>query len=162
MRRPMFGLAIVLGALTLAPAEGRAQFVDGTGDPFFLYYGFYLPRQAALAATPRPEMTVNSMAAIRQENALTERAGLYDPVSPFGSGTFDPSRPFGDRTAGRRGGGMAGSGTSINGSGPPLYYNRTAAYYPNLRTGRSAYAGGALNRPAPRPAARPVGAMPGF
>src|SRR5262245_16950315 len=98
MRRPILGLTIVLGVMALVPAEGRAQFIDGTGDPFFLYYGFYLPRQAALAATPRPEMTINNMAAIRQENALTERAGLYDPVSPFGSGAFDPSHPFADRT----------------------------------------------------------------
>lgn len=149
MRRLWIGLAVVLGVLVLAPSRGRAQFFggDATGDPFFLYYGFYLPRQAAMAATPRPEMVVNDMAALRQQSALTERAGLYDPVSPFGPAAFDPSRPFGDRTAGRRlGSGVAAVGTSINGSGPPLHYNRTSAYFPGLRTGRGSYAGAALGQ----------------
>jgi hypothetical protein len=145
MRRHWLALAVALGAICLAPSRGQAQFVgDGTGDPFFLYYGFYLPRQAALAASPRPENIINDMAAIRQQSALTERAGLYDPASPFGAGSFDPSQPFGDRRYGRRtGAGIAAVGTSINGSGPPMYYNRHAAYYPTLRVGRGSYAGAA-------------------
>lgn len=148
MRRLFLGLAVVLGMLALAPSRGQAQLFgggDAAGDPFFLYYGFYLPRQAALSVRSRPDLLINEMAAVRQQSAQTERAGLYDPASPFGSGEFDPARPFGDRTAGRRAGaGVASLGSSVNGSGPPLYYNRSAAYYPGLRTGRGSYAGGAL------------------
>ncbi len=105
-----------------------------------MYYGFYLPRQAALAASPRPEQTVNAMAAIRQQSALTERAGLFDPVQPFGS-DYDPQHPFADRSRGRtRLGARAVHAAGSNGMGPPMYFNRTATYYPLQRSGRSANA----------------------
>lgn len=141
MRRLFIGMAVVLG-LTAVATPGRAQFFgNGTGDPtldpFRFYYGIYLPRQAALAATPSPMATINAMSAARQEAALTERAGLYDPVSVYGPDLqYDPTRPFANRLQGRRPGGMAATGTNINGAGPNMYYNRTATYFPGLRAGR--------------------------
>jgi hypothetical protein len=146
MRRPALTALMVLGFSTFA-ASSRAQLLgNGTDDPFFLYYGFYLPRQAALAAVPRPENTINNMAAIRQQNAVAERAGLYDPVQPFGTGAFDPSRPFADRTSPRRygGGGVASSGISSNGSGPPRYYTRLSNYFPGVRQGRGVNASASI------------------
>src|SRR5690606_29500925 len=110
-----------------------AQFfgTGNTNDPFFQYYGFYLPRQAALAAQPRPQDSINALAAARQYSALTERASLYDPIQPFG--TYDPNLLFGGR-GGVQFGGMATHGTNINGSGPSGYYNRTHTYFPGLRS----------------------------
>jgi hypothetical protein len=146
MRRLAIGCLVVLGLSAFA-SSSRAQFFGGsTDDPFFLYYGFYLPRQAAMAATPRPEMTVNAMAALRQQNAVTERAGLYDPVQPFGAGAFDPSRPFADRSNPRRymAGGVASAGGAINGSGPAGHYNRHSSYFPGMRAGRGINASSAV------------------
>lgn len=132
MRRSLLGLAafLILGSMT-APA--RAQFVSN-GDPFFLYYSWFLPRQQALAMQPRPANTVNAMATIRQDATLTDRANLYAaPASRFDG--FDPNRLF-DHPTGRRMGGTAAIGGSIDGNGPAQYYNRTSSYYPGLRTGR--------------------------
>jgi hypothetical protein len=146
MRR--LGVACLLAiGLSATAAPTRAQISGGLGsdDPFFLYYGWYLPRQAAMAVTPRPEMTVNAMAAIRQQNVQQERAGLYDPVQPFGAAAFDPSRPFANRTARTYGsGGVASAGVANNGLGPPRYYQRASSYFPGLRPGRGVNASSAI------------------
>jgi hypothetical protein len=135
MRRLLLSLTVLAGTAALAPA---AQAQDGFSDPFFLYYGFYLPRQAALAAQPGPEMSINELSAARQVNALTERAGLYDPPAGLGNEVYDPTHPFVNK--GRvRSGRLAASGisnTNISGAGPSDYYNRTLRYYPALRAGR--------------------------
>jgi hypothetical protein len=151
-------MVFVLGfAMAGASAMGQAT-IGGLSptDPFSLYYGFYLPRQAALAVTPRAETPINQMAAIRQQNALTERAGLYDPVQPFGS-DYDPANPFARGKP--RPGGKAVHTAGGNGAGPPMYFNRTATYYPATRTGRSmnasVAAGGNAARPNATPAIRP-------
>jgi hypothetical protein len=138
--------ALVALAVSSSAQPARAQvFSNNFDDPFFFYYGFYLPRQASLAMMPRPENTVNAMAAIRQQQTMTERAGLYDPVQPFGSVAFDPKRPFAERRAGRRfGGGVASAGVANNGTGPPRYYNRTSAYFPGVRAGRGVNASSAI------------------
>ena len=139
MRRSVLGLLAVLGVASVAPAARAQDF----GDPFYLYYGFYLPRQNALAAQPRPEMTVNALSAARQQSALTERAGLYDPVNPFGNGAYDPNRPFADRSMATRRAPVPIAGISnsnINGSGPPSYYNRTQNFFPSMAAGRGAAA----------------------
>lgn len=150
MRRYLMGLAILLGLGCMnAPAE--AQFVP-SGDPFFLYYSWFLPRQQALAMQPRPSNTVNAMATIRQDAALSDRANLYAaPANRFDG--YDPNRLF-DNPTGRRMGGSAAIGGSIDGNGPGRYYNRTSSYYPGLRTGRGVNpsiavgaAGGAGGRP---------------
>jgi hypothetical protein len=147
MRRPLLGLAIVLGtSLLVATDRAHAQFTPGTGvgsDVFSFYYGYYLPHQAAIAAQPTPMDTLNAITASRQFNAVTDRARLYDPISPYGAEETDPSQPW------TRGGGAErraarvenyalsqGGSTLARGSGPALYYNRTARYYPTMRVGR--------------------------
>jgi hypothetical protein len=72
-------------------ANAQNQFSPGFSDPFFLYYGFYLPRQASIAAQPTTVGALNDIAAARQNYAVSDRAGLYNPQpSPF-----DPSAPGG-------------------------------------------------------------------
>lgn len=151
---PLACLLVVTGFLT---SDAKAQFFgEGMNDPFFQYYGFYLPRQAAMAAQPRPQDSINAIAANRQYSAMTERASLYDPIQPFG--TYDPESLFGGR-GGVRSGSMATHGTNINGSGPSGYYNRTHTYFPNLRSGRNS-AAASVPAYAPRRAAGRPG-MPG-
>ena len=145
MASRIVGLAVLLGLLTLAP-PARAQGLGGFDDPFTLYYGFFLPRQAALAATPRPEQTVNAMASIRQERIANERAGLYDPIIPPWANNNDPADIQGNRRAGKRPGGVAfNSGVGSNlGPGVSKYYGRTPTGYKQLPSGRSRGANASL------------------
>jgi len=156
MRRLLIGLAIAWGFSVFLPTS-RAQFPNTAFDPFFFYYGVYLPRQAALSAQPRSVDTINAAAARRQMTAQTDRSGLYDPIQPFGLEELDPSRPFSPQgQLGRPGlgsGGLIPSGVTnanINGDGPPSYFGRAQAYYPGLRAGRGAnqnlYSGGRFGR----------------
>jgi hypothetical protein len=142
MRRAILGLAAVLGVLSFAsscPAQ-FAQTAAGFSDPFFLYYGFYLPRQAALAAQPGPEIFINQNAAARREAALVDRAGLYGPIPTLGEEELDPSRAFGQRprvSAAVRPSPTGISSQNLRGAGPPRYFNRHGTYYPTLtRSGR--------------------------
>lgn len=144
MRRALWVLAAVISVSGWANV-GRGQFVNNPGgfsDPFFLYYGWYLPQQNALANQPRVEDTINYNVAQNQAYAQTNRAGLYDPNG--GYGRFDPNADPYDLA---RGGGAGRAGTTprtragvptsnINGNGPLGYYNRTAQFYPSMRTGR--------------------------
>lgn len=149
MRLRVLSATIALTLLGFG-SSARAQVFGGGQDPFTVYYGFWLPRQAALAATPRPEQTVNAMAALRQESALTERAGLYDPIQPFG--VYDPNAPFGsNRGYGKRHSSVGYHQGNSNGNGPGQYYNRTASYFPGLRAGRGLNANAAVGgRPGNR------------
>ena len=134
MRRLWISLAFLTGFAALAPA-GEAQNFD---DPFVAYFGFFLPRQAALAARPGPEMSINEISAARQVMPLTERAGLYDPPAGIGNDVYDPNHPFANRGS-VRASRLQPSGisnTNINGAGPRDYYHRTQRYYPSLRNGR--------------------------
>jgi len=129
----MIGLAVALGFSLLTPAS-QAQGFGNFSDPFTAYYGFYLPHQAAIAAQPTPMDTINAVTAARQYSAPTNRTGMFDPVSPYG---MDDPDIFG---AAARGRGTALPSPSMNsnarGTGPALYYNRTARYFPGLRQGR--------------------------
>jgi hypothetical protein len=144
MRRTLWilaALAIVAGSAK----QGRAQN-GGFSDPFFLYYGYFLPQQAARAAQPNVNDSINAQIAANQAYAQTNRANLYDPNGQYG--TFDrfaQADPYaGAGVARGRGAGMnyprlqyrGVPTTNINGSGPALYYNRAAQYYPGLRSGR--------------------------
>ncbi len=147
MRRSLLTLAIFCGiALVGAPSSAQAQFGNNFADPFSFYYGYFIPSQIYQSSIPKAEDTVRMYSAQRQVNALTERAGLFDPIGSTGTDPFDM---FGD-TAGRGGaGGRPRVGnlprtnrtgpvnTHINGSGPMGYYNRDP-YHPNLRLGRGA------------------------
>jgi hypothetical protein len=142
LRRLRLAVAVASAVFIVgATSPARAQFLGGAGgvDPFSLYFGYYLPHQAYVAAQPTPLDTINQITAQRQFNAVTDRAGLYDPISPFGEEELDPLRPY------------SGSGstrkerlakphnfsvtTNARGTGPALYYNRTARYFPHVRAG---------------------------
>jgi len=142
MGRRHLGLAIVLGVSLLGPAtRAQAQFGGLSNDPFALYFGYYLPHQAAIAAQATPIDTINAAQSAAQFRAARDRTGLYDPVSPFGEDDLDPLRPYGSGTRRER---MVRPHTfptstvnaRMRGNTPPLYYNRTAQYYQTLRVGR--------------------------
>jgi hypothetical protein len=144
MRRLLIGLGVAFGLAAFAPtvrAQGAGAFSPGFSDPFFLYYGFFLPRQAALSAQPTTANQLVDVAAARQNYALADRAGLYDPNvnNPFAMDT-DPLNPFPSRRGAER--------------LPPIpphfiaprsqsrvdvpYFNRAGRYFPTLRTGSNA------------------------
>ena len=143
MRRARWILGAVI-AVTAWSTQSLAQSNGGYDDPFFLYYSYFLPRQAALAAQPQVQDTINQNFANNQVNARTNRAGLYDPSGGYGSfDDYDPNATFDNPTA--RGGRSANPlgrrqfrglpTTNIAGRGPALYYNRAGQFYPSLRTG---------------------------
>jgi len=136
MRRLLIGLAVALGCSLSAPSS-RAQISNNFNDPFTFYYGYYLPHQAAIAAQPTPMDTLNAVTAARQFNAPTNRTGMFDPVTPYGADELDPFAPG---AAGGKGRAMGNYHPSMNsnarGTGPALYYNRTARYFPGMKTGR--------------------------
>jgi hypothetical protein len=139
MRRLLCSVTVLVG-LGALPSVGQAQFVGDAAltDPFLAYYGFFLPRQAALAARPGPELSINQLSAARQVAAITERSGLYEPPAGLGLQGYDPSRPFANQSAfNRRTISRNGvSNGNISGNGPGEYYSRAATYYPSLRVGR--------------------------
>lgn len=142
MRAFLIGLGsvIVLGSFgTSVQAQD-----GGFSDPFFLYYGYFLPRQNALAAQAQPEDYYRAQSIQRQAAAQTDRQGLYDPLSSIGLDELDPLRPFGSRSGSTRMVATTPMGlrTSVSQRGhsaPGSYYARTSAagktYYPTLRSG---------------------------
>ena len=115
-----------------------SAFPNGGVDPFSFYYGYYLPHQAAIAAQPTSLDTINQVTAQRQFTALSERQGLYDPISPYGEDDLDPNRPYSARRGGDRGPDLHAPGDDVEhpGNRPGLYYSRTARYFPQLRAGK--------------------------
>jgi len=137
MRRSLLGLVVALSFSVLAPAS-RAQGFGNFNDPFTFYYGYYLPHQAAIAAQPTPMDTLNAITAARQFNAPTNRNGMFDPVSPYGADESDLFAP-GARASGRARPSSRSSFTlnsNARGTGPALYYERSAGYFPTMRPGR--------------------------
>jgi hypothetical protein len=145
LRRSLLVASVaVVVCLVRATPQAGAQVIGSTGfpnggvDPFSFYYGYYLPHQAAIAAQATPLDTLNQITAQRQINALSERQGLYDPISPYGEEELDPNRPYSGRRGTER---LAHPGlfpvttSNVRGTGPALYYGRTARYYPQMRRG---------------------------
>lgn len=136
MRPSRFGLILALGLGLFVPTAKAQE--SGFSDPFFLYYGFYLPRQAALAAQRQPEDSIRAYSAQRQYTAQTDAAGLYEPLAPIGSDELDPLRPFGVRTGSTRMTRTSIAGLpagNIGGRGVAGRHNSVGSYYPTLRTG---------------------------
>ncbi len=147
LRRPLLALVVTLAAclfVRTSPTQAQvigSNFANGGIDPFQFYYGYYLPHQAAIAAQPTPLDTINQITSARQFTALSERQGLYDPISPYGEEDLDPNRPYSGKRGGERvakPGAFAVATSNIRGTGPAVYYARTARYYPQLRAGRGA------------------------
>ena len=144
MRQLIFGLTIALGVSALT-TEARAQGgLTNTSDPFFLYYGFYLPRQQAQALQSGPEASINAITAARQAYASTNRTEMFDPYasssrldfeSDFLSSGGGRGRGYsGVSQAARHGGNLAGRGVA---SGGAARFNRVGSYHPTLRSGQS-------------------------
>ncbi len=144
MRRPLLGLAVLSVISLLAPANrSYAQLTSGSVDPFSLYYGYYLPQQAALAAQATPLDTINAAIAGRIP-VVADRAALYDPNSPFAEEDFDILHPYSSRRGRERVPrphvfptnttyarvGRLGQAT--------IYFNRTSRYYSTLKSGQHA------------------------
>lgn len=141
MRRILLGFFMALGVAAVG-TEARAQApFGGINDPFFLYYGFYLPRQQAQALQSGPETTINAITAARQSYAATNRSDMFDP-SGQAFNRFDLDSDFLSGTGGR--GRAPGSssqvarlGGNLNGRGVPSHFNRVGSYHPTLRSGQS-------------------------
>jgi hypothetical protein len=165
MRRSFaVGAATLVLVVVTQPEQALAQVGTGVGaDPFSFYYGYYLPHQAYIAAQPRAIDPINQVVANRQYTAQTDRAALYDPISPYGDEESDPFRPNAQGGRERRTGAqnftMGGNSSNANGNGPAMYYNRTARYFPALRAGRGPNRNVAAVR-GPRGGGGGMGGMP--
>jgi len=133
-----FVLAICLLAL---PGQAKAQSNGVFDDPFAFYYAFYLPNQQLQALRPTPMDSINQAMVSRQYYAQNDRRALYNPITPYGSQDYDPLRPYSQQGQERiaRPFRFAQDSSNADGSGPSLYYNRSAQYFPGLagRDGRS-------------------------
>jgi hypothetical protein len=138
-------LVLICIVASLVPSAARAQTpVPGLGvgdiaaDPFTFYYAFYLPNQQMQALRPKPIDIINQAVQNRQYYAQTQRQSLYNPISPYAE-EYDPLRPYSQQQGRER---MAQpfrfvqDSSNADGTGPALYYNRAAQYFPNLRSGR--------------------------
>ena len=140
MRTRWIGLgALMLGLSALGGSTAKAQD-GGFSDPFFLYYGYFLPRQNALAHQAQPEDLYRAQAVQRTYAATTDRQGLYDPSSAIGYDELDPLRPFGTRTGSSRLTPTVPTGlrTSIARTGhsaPRSYFTNHGSYFPSIRSG---------------------------
>jgi hypothetical protein len=135
MRQLLFSAALLAGLFALAPS-GQAQTEFGLSDnPFNQYFGYYVPRQQAMAAQLQrgTVASINVNAADRRASALAGR-GTFAPqaFSPFDTrfqdqNPFDPRRPLHPPTI------------LIPGQPSPMphpgYYNRTSNYYFNRPSG---------------------------
>jgi hypothetical protein len=153
MRRQVFQSTAILFLIclgtTFAPRPASAQTNTGLGlgnivsDPFTFYYAYYLPNQQIQALRPKPIDEINQVVQNRQYYAQTQRSSLYNPISPYteGGADYDPLRPYSPQQGRER---MAQPfrfrqrPSNADGSGPSLYYNRAAQYFPGLRPGRGA------------------------
>jgi hypothetical protein len=152
MRRQVFRSTAFLFVICIlsmfAPRPASAQTTTGLGglgditsDPFTFYYAFYLPNQQIQALRPRPIDQINEAVQNRQYYAQTQRRSLYNPISAYteGGAEYDPLRPYSQQQGKER---MAApfrfqqNTSNADGSGPSLYYNRAAQYFPGLRPGR--------------------------
>jgi hypothetical protein len=156
------GVAALAVLLSLPAGEARAQLpgVAGVpdvsqsvlGDPFAFYYAVYLPNQQLQAMRPTPLDSINQALVTRQYYASANRRGLTDPASPFAE-SYDPLRPYSSQQERlSRPFRFSHSPSNLDGTGPSLYYNRIAEYYPEMamRPGRqrnaNAYSGRGAGR----------------
>lgn len=128
---PLSVLAVTL--ILASSAEAQNQSV---GDPFSLYYGFFLPRQAAMSMNMGPSATLNQISSERQRFSAVERGSLYDPSEPFGldmGGFGGASDARGNRERRVPTSPMGLISDNRMGMGVPGYFNRTSSFYPSLR-----------------------------
>ena len=154
MRRTWIGLAVALLGLTFGTSPGRAQAVGGSGvfsDPFSLYYGLYLPRQAAIASQTTSTDIIGAASVNQQASILeSDRAnGLFGDIQPFGIEDLDPTNTFGAKRNRALMNRVATHSQGRSGHGPPRYYgtsNGITRYYPNMKSGNGANRNTAMTR----------------
>ncbi|ADV64180.1 hypothetical protein Isop_3623 [Isosphaera pallida ATCC 43644] len=136
-------LLAVLTVLTLAwgSAPAQAQFGGFGGpqtDPFSAFYGFFLPRQQALANQPSINRQLNEIAIQRQRRIPTiNRDEFGDPFDSFGLEALDrellmEADPYASRE--RRTPVLDPTGPAslnTNGRGPLGYFDNSTRYFPN-------------------------------
>jgi hypothetical protein len=162
MSRFRIGLVVALGLLAISPSA-RAQFVPnlppgfGTGqfDPFSAYYGYYLPRNQAMAAQMAGGLNeaINLYSQARRLNAESARAStIYEMDDPYRMVPLE-DRPYTRPPTVLLPGQAAGPG-------PSGYFGRSQRYFYGARSG----APGATRAPssARLPQARGVGGMGGM
>lgn len=144
MRRLLLaGCCVVV--LSACAGNAEAQFTaSGFDDPFFLYYGFFVPQQNLYQSTPRQEDNLRAMAVQRQYNAVTERSTLFQPTGSLLG--YDALADFGNTSGSRlpKTSAIGGVVNHVNGAGPPSHFNRGAGHYPTLRSGRGTASSGAM------------------
>ena len=107
-------------------------------DPFIFYYAVYLPNQQLQAMRPNPMDTINSAIAgpaiLRPDGS---DGTSYNPISPYSEGNYDPLRPYSQQNTRAPCSTLSvrSERSNTRRSGPSLYYNRAAAYFPGLRPG---------------------------
>ena len=164
MGQTRFGLSVVLGLVSLFVPAIRAQAQIGAGvgsDPFSFYYGYYLPHQQYIASQPTPLDTINAVTITRQQAAATDRAALYDPISPYGEDS-DPLNPLSQQRARERLAKIQGFQSNMRGTGPAPHYNRTERYYAGMLPGTGLRTGRGPNRNITMPRYSRFGGGGGF
>jgi hypothetical protein len=154
LSRAAFALIFLSVALFCLPGQALAQVGNAFGqggilnDPFTFYYAFYLPNQQIQALRPGPMDSINTAMMARQYYAQSDRRGLYNPISPYSEQNYDPLRPYSQQSGERmtRPFRFSIDPSNADGSGPSLYFNRAAAYFPHLREGRGGNANVATTR----------------
>ncbi len=154
MSRFEIRLSVACLLLTIGASTGQAQGFGNGGvfnDPYSLYYGLFLPRQAAIASQTTSTDIIGAAAVNRQDSMLeAERNGaLFGDIQQFGSEDLDPSTPLGGRNRQRHNRVALHQQTGKGSHGPAKYYgmsNGLARYYPNLKTGMTANRNTAMTR----------------
>lgn len=146
MKRVLTIGLVVAGILSIAGPEATAQnqnFGIGFGmgsvgaDPFSGYYSWFLPRQAAMAATPTVNNQLNQFTAERIDN-MNEAARSSNSILSYanlglGNGPgqgFDDDRPRNPRPRLSATGPMI---TNTSGRGVAGYHDRAGSYFPTMR-----------------------------
>lgn len=135
----MAGLVIVSGREASAQNFGMGFGMgSAVADPFSGYYSWFLPRQAAMAATPTMNNQINQYTAeridgmnesLRSSNSILSYAnmGLGGPTN---QGGFDDDRPRNPRPRLSATGPMI---TNTAGRGVSGYHDRAGSYFPTMR-----------------------------
>lgn len=138
----MAGLVSVFGpqAAAQVPNQGFGIGIGSVGaDPFSGYYSWFLPRQAAMAATPTVNNQLNQYTAervdtfnesMRANNSVLSYANLGLGGGSVNQAGLDDDRPKNPRPRLSSTGPMI---TNTTGRGIMGYHDRAGSYYPTMR-----------------------------
>ncbi|WP_152051892.1 hypothetical protein [Tautonia marina] len=152
MSRFRIGLVVAIGLLAISPSA-RAQFVpnlppgfgSGQFDPFSAYYGYYLPRNQAIAAqlAGGSNEAINLYSQARRANAEAARAStIYEMDDPYRMVPLE-DRPYTRPPTVLLPGQAAGPA-------PSGYFGRSQRYFYGARTGAPGETRGASSARLPQ------------